>query len=35
MRTTTLGSHGPAVGIIGLGCMGMTHSYDLETGPAG
>jgi aryl-alcohol dehydrogenase-like predicted oxidoreductase len=31
MRTTTLGSHGPEVGVIGLGCMGMTASYDLET----
>ncbi len=31
MRTTTLGNSGPEVGVIGLGCMGMTHSYDLET----
>jgi aryl-alcohol dehydrogenase-like predicted oxidoreductase len=31
MRTTTLGTNGPEVGVIGLGCMGMTHSYDLET----
>lgn len=31
MRTTTLGSTGPRVGIIGLGCMGMTHAYDLDT----
>jgi aryl-alcohol dehydrogenase-like predicted oxidoreductase len=31
MRTTTLGTAGPEVGVIGLGCMGMTHSYDLET----
>jgi aryl-alcohol dehydrogenase-like predicted oxidoreductase len=31
MRTTTLGSNGPEVGVIGLGCMGMTASYDLET----
>jgi hypothetical protein len=30
MRTTTLGSTGPEVGVIGLGCMGMT-SYDMET----
>jgi aryl-alcohol dehydrogenase-like predicted oxidoreductase len=30
MRTTTLGSKGPAVGVIGLGCMGMTHSYDMR-----
>ena len=31
MRTTTLGSAGPQVGVIGLGCMGMTFSYDMET----
>jgi len=31
MRTTTLGTNGPEVGVVGLGCMGMTHSYDLET----
>jgi aryl-alcohol dehydrogenase-like predicted oxidoreductase len=31
MRTTTLGSNGPGVGVIGLGCMGMTFSYDMET----
>ncbi len=31
MRTTTLGSNGPEVGVIGLGCMGMTASYDMET----
>jgi aryl-alcohol dehydrogenase-like predicted oxidoreductase len=31
MRTTTLGNAGPQVGVIGLGCMGMTASYDLET----
>ncbi|MCF2527627.1 aldo/keto reductase [Yinghuangia soli] len=28
MKTTTLGAHGPSVGVIGLGCMGMTHAYD-------
>jgi aryl-alcohol dehydrogenase-like predicted oxidoreductase len=28
MRTTTLGNSGPEVGVIGLGCMGMTHAYD-------
>jgi aryl-alcohol dehydrogenase-like predicted oxidoreductase len=31
VRATTLGSNGPATGVIGLGCMGMTHSYDMET----
>jgi aryl-alcohol dehydrogenase-like predicted oxidoreductase len=31
MRTTTLGSNGPEAGAIGLGCMGMTFSYDMET----
>src|ERR1700690_2976997 len=31
MRTTTLGHTGPEVGVIGLGCMGMTASYDLAT----
>ena len=31
MRTTTLGSKGPEVGVIGLGCMGMTSSYDMRT----
>jgi aryl-alcohol dehydrogenase-like predicted oxidoreductase len=31
MRTTTLGPGGPQVGVIGLGCMGMTHAYDLDT----
>ncbi|GIM97833.1 aldo/keto reductase [Paractinoplanes toevensis] len=29
MRKTTLGSGGPEVGVIGLGCMGMTHAYDM------
>ena len=29
MRTTTLGSKGPEVGVIGLGCMGMTFAYDM------
>ncbi|MEV4612744.1 aldo/keto reductase [Kitasatospora sp. NPDC049258] len=28
MRTTTLGSTGPQVGVVGLGCMGMTFAYD-------
>ena len=31
MRTTTLGRQGPEVGVIGLGCMGMTFSYDMDT----
>jgi aryl-alcohol dehydrogenase-like predicted oxidoreductase len=30
MRTTTLGSEGPEVGVIGLGCMGMTFAYDTQ-----
>src|SRR3954468_22557889 len=29
MRTTTLGSAGPRVGVIGLGCMGLTSTYDM------
>jgi aryl-alcohol dehydrogenase-like predicted oxidoreductase len=29
MRTTTLCTDGPEVGAVGLGCMGMTHAYDL------
>jgi aryl-alcohol dehydrogenase-like predicted oxidoreductase len=28
MRSTALGSKGPQVGAVGLGCMGMTHAYD-------
>ena len=28
MRTTTLGITGPEVGVIGLGCMGMSYAYD-------
>ncbi len=31
MRTTTLGAGGPQIGVIGLGCMGMTGAYDMET----
>src|SRR5215472_5602770 len=31
MRTTTLGRNGREVGVIGLGCIGMTFSYDMET----
>jgi aryl-alcohol dehydrogenase-like predicted oxidoreductase len=31
MRTTTLGSTGPQIGVVGLGCMGMTATYDMET----
>jgi aryl-alcohol dehydrogenase-like predicted oxidoreductase len=30
MRTTTIGTSGPVVGAIGLGCMGMSYSYDLD-----
>jgi aryl-alcohol dehydrogenase-like predicted oxidoreductase len=29
LRTTRLGSEGPQVGVIGLGCMGMTFAYDM------
>jgi aryl-alcohol dehydrogenase-like predicted oxidoreductase len=29
MRTTTLGAGGPEVGVVGLGCMGMTYRYDM------
>ncbi|MGW4958875.1 aldo/keto reductase [Nonomuraea sp. NPDC004186] len=29
MRTTTLGTHGPQVGVIGLGAMGMSFMYDM------
>jgi aryl-alcohol dehydrogenase-like predicted oxidoreductase len=29
MRTTTLGTHGPQVGVIGLGAMGMSFAYDM------
>ncbi|MFC8449775.1 aldo/keto reductase [Kitasatospora sp. NPDC057223] len=28
MRTSTLGNGGPEVGVVGLGCMGMTWAYD-------
>ena len=28
MRTSTLGDGGPEVGVVGLGCMGMTFAYD-------
>ncbi|MFI6375692.1 aldo/keto reductase [Streptomyces sp. NPDC050546] len=31
MRTTTLGSKGPEVGVVGLGCMGMSYGYDMGT----
>ncbi|WP_405892391.1 aldo/keto reductase [Streptomyces sp. NBC_00104] len=31
MRTTTLGPDGPEVGVVGLGCMGMSFGYDLAT----
>ncbi|MGW6924805.1 aldo/keto reductase [Streptomyces sp. NPDC054950] len=31
MRITTLGPDGPKVGVIGLGCMGMSFSYDQAT----
>jgi aryl-alcohol dehydrogenase-like predicted oxidoreductase len=28
IRTTPLGAAGPEVGVVGLGCMGMSHAYD-------
>ncbi|MFD0257899.1 aldo/keto reductase [Kitasatospora indigofera] len=28
MRSSTLGAGGPEVGVVGLGCMGMTWAYD-------
>jgi aryl-alcohol dehydrogenase-like predicted oxidoreductase len=31
MRTTTLGTHGPEVGVVGLGAMGMSFAYDMAT----
>ncbi|MGP4006961.1 aldo/keto reductase [Streptomyces sp. 4N124] len=31
MRTTTLGTNGPQVGVVGLGCMGISFSYDQAT----
>ncbi|MFJ2780761.1 aldo/keto reductase [Kitasatospora sp. NPDC087315] len=30
MRTATFGTEGPEVGVVGLGCMGMTWAYDLR-----
>ncbi|MCQ2000002.1 aldo/keto reductase [Arthrobacter zhaoxinii] len=30
MRTTHLGINGPEVGVIGLGCMGMSYAYDMN-----
>ncbi|MER6355948.1 aldo/keto reductase [Streptomyces sp. NPDC001634] len=31
MRNTTLGTHGPRAGVIGLGAMGMSFAYDMAT----
>ncbi|MFJ7246283.1 aldo/keto reductase [Kitasatospora sp. NPDC098652] len=31
MRSVSFGSGGPEVGVIGLGCMGMTHAYDVRS----
>jgi aryl-alcohol dehydrogenase-like predicted oxidoreductase len=31
MRSTTLGTRGPQVGVIGLGAMGMSFAYDMAT----
>jgi aryl-alcohol dehydrogenase-like predicted oxidoreductase len=30
MRNASFGSDGPEVGVIGLGCMGMTFAYDVQ-----
>ncbi|MFH8382487.1 aldo/keto reductase [Kitasatospora sp. NPDC018058] len=30
MRNVSFGSNGPEVGVIGLGCMGMTFAYDVQ-----
>ncbi|HSN06913.1 MAG TPA: aldo/keto reductase, partial [Candidatus Angelobacter sp.] len=32
MRTRVLGGSGIEVGAVGLGCMGMSHAYDVGTG---
>lgn len=32
MKTTNLGRDGRTVGVIGLGCMGMTYAYDMDAG---
>ena len=29
MRNRKIGAHGPEVGVVGLGCMGMTYAYDM------
>jgi aryl-alcohol dehydrogenase-like predicted oxidoreductase len=31
MRTTALGTHGPRVGVVDLGAMGMSFAYDTAT----
>jgi aryl-alcohol dehydrogenase-like predicted oxidoreductase len=31
MRSTTLGTDGPRVGVVGLGAMGMSFAYDMAT----
>ncbi|MER7770803.1 aldo/keto reductase [Kitasatospora sp. NPDC096140] len=30
MRNATFGTNGPEIGVIGLGCMGMTWAYDVQ-----
>ncbi|MGW2253118.1 aldo/keto reductase [Kitasatospora sp. NPDC001660] len=30
MRTAPFGLNGPEIGVLGLGCMGMTHAYDVR-----
>ncbi|MFJ2861938.1 aldo/keto reductase [Kitasatospora sp. NPDC087314] len=31
MRKATFGTNGPEIGVIGLGCMGMTWAYDVQS----
>ncbi|MBV6700898.1 aldo/keto reductase [Kitasatospora aureofaciens] len=31
MRTATFGTNGPEIGVLGLGCMGMTWAYDVQS----
>ncbi|MDH6703975.1 aryl-alcohol dehydrogenase-like predicted oxidoreductase [Kitasatospora sp. MAA19] len=31
MRKATFGTNGPEIGVLGLGCMGMTWAYDVQS----